>query len=278
MAGTAFLLDMREPKFLNQLIGLFLFFATAAIAGIVGNYADRNLSRLDFFFKWSIDFWAFLIILALCLLPTLGMLIHYYSAHKLASRLNEMDDRLIRLLPSLYLGERSFQEREDSIRRVVKDLQQEVLRIFNSFQQCGIAIYLPSNENYLVTWTHHSTPNEIDSTLSFYIGIDSSRNAPTGARGIAGETFLDGKTRVVHINEKGIPDNPSYIRSPSGRIGYRALICASITDGASGRRSVGVLCFYSPHTNAFDSTSVQKLVEGLARRFSSVLKALENPV
>lgn len=266
---------MREPRFLNQILASLAFIATAALAGIIGNRADRNLPELAPLFQWILSFRLFFIVLPACLIPMMLLLVHYYSAHKISSKLNQIDDRLIRLMPSLYLEEIIQAQRERSIERIVGDLQREVLSLFNSFHDSGVAIYLPAEDNpdYLVIWKHHSTPNEADSRLSFYIGYDGARNTPTGARGIAGETFLDGQTRVVHLDRNQVPDNAAYIGSPIGRVGYKSLICAAIIKETPEQRALGILCFYSRSRDTFDSQSTQRLVEGLARRFCAVLRA-----
>jgi hypothetical protein len=89
-------------------------------------------------------------------------------------------------------------------------------------------------------------------------------------RGIAGETFLDGETRIVHFKRDGTADNNSYHAFSKGIPDYRSLICAAISNDTE-RRSLGVLCLYSKSLKTFDGEGVKTLVESLAYRFAVVL-------
>ncbi|MEO0808931.1 MAG: hypothetical protein AAFY33_21760, partial [Cyanobacteria bacterium J06643_4] len=109
--------------------------------------------------------------------------------------------------------------------------------------------------------------NESSDSLRFYVGLKSSPQA----RGIAGETFVDGKTRVVHFQRDGIADSNIYIPSSKGAPSYRSIICVAIVSDEATQESLGVLTLHSGSISTFDDKSTRTLIEALALRFSAVI-------
>lgn len=250
------------------------FLLTAALAGVVGNRTDVFVVEiLPEFLSQKLTIsvgW-----LAFALIWLVGFPLYrsrkYQVALQNVSNLNKIGDKLARSIPSLYALPADREIAELSAQRFARSLFKDIVKD-SPFDTCGIAIYYPNRENtdYLNTWLSYSSPNETSSTLAFYIGSESGPDSPSNARGIAGTTFLDGQTRIVHFDKDERPDNRLYLASDNGRIGYRSLICSVISSGLEPK-SIGVLCLYGSSQSAFDSKSTSTIVESLAYRFSAVL-------
>ncbi|MEM9162248.1 MAG: GAF domain-containing protein, partial [Cyanobacteria bacterium P01_F01_bin.4] len=179
--------------------------------------------------------------------------------------INKLDESLIRLVPDIY---RDSEDIEKRLKRAAKKLFKDLVRL-KSFETCGVALYCPNQQgNYLITWERFSHPNETDETLTFFIGDETSKNAPTG-RGVAGTSYVDKKTIVVHIDSQGDADNNIYTPSPSGRVRYRSLICVP-TFGESDN-VLAILCLYSSRRGTFDKPGMKEVIRGIAGKFSTIL-------
>ena len=259
-------------RFRNLVIAALLFITSAATAGIIGNRANDHFGKLLPFLGQAvpITIGSSLLVLVLGSIPITVLVIKYYTALGILSDLNKLDDSLFRIFPKLYKAE-SPHEKEMMKKRAAKKLLNDFVKLEN-FKLCGIALYCPNEHgSYLITWLRFSTPNEMDDeSLAFYIGDESTTNSPTGGRGIAGTTFIDGETRVVHFDKHGDADNNIYIPSPSGRIGYHSLICAAIPGAGV---NLATLCLYSNRKDKFDSKNMKKMVQSIAERFAVVLDA-----
>lgn len=180
------------------------------------------------------------LIILTCVIPGLLFSLKYAAALDITSGINELDESLLRLLPNLYkdLEQPNIHEQ---LKKAAKKLFAALVKIKN-FSTCGVAIYLPNeNRNYLETWTRYSHPNETDESLTFFIGDEQRRDAPTGGRGVAGTSYVQRKAIVVHIYKDGDADKNIYIPSPGGKVRYRSLICVPIT-GRAENDILAILC------------------------------------
>ncbi|MEL7495262.1 MAG: hypothetical protein AAGJ95_15060, partial [Cyanobacteria bacterium J06554_11] len=254
-------------------IAFLAFLATAALTGVIGNRADAFLvNNLPALLSQEITLRAGWLATVAMLIAGLLLfaIIGYEAALRNASNLNRINDALARNISTLYIPDSSRPEAQKNAKRVTRDLFKTIVKK-RPFDTCGIAIYYPDpSGNYLRTWEWYSAPNENSESLGFYIGENSGRNAPIRARGIAGETFIDGETRIVHFQKDGTADNNLYMSFDRGTTSYRSLICVAILSDLD-QSSIGVLCLYSREAKTFDSSGVRTIIESIAYRFSFVL-------
>jgi len=89
------------------------------------------------------------------------------------------------------------------------------------------------------------------------------------AKGVAGEAFLKRKVVVAHVsvdNGHLKCDQASYVPSQDSILPFRgSLICVPVTSGESSSECLGVLCFDSYNTFAFDSPVVRDVLLLLAK-------------
>jgi hypothetical protein len=108
--------------------------------------------------------------------------------------------------------------------------------------------------------------------------IDSRKDSST--RGLAGEVFLTQRVIVAHIsNKKGIlrSDQASYIPSQHNEPPfYGSLIGMPVTTGEETGDCLGVLCFDSYHSTAFDTPIVRDILAIVAARIAEVLVSVMN--
>ncbi|MCG8368337.1 MAG: GAF domain-containing protein [Pseudanabaenales cyanobacterium] len=249
------------------LLTILGFSASAALAGIIGNRVDANLDKV-----WpllgqpmQISIGTGILIFLFCSIPALILSLRYAEALETTAGIIKLDESLLRLVPDIY---RYSEDIEERLKRTVKKLFKDLVKLKN-FEDCGVALYRPNQQgNFLVTWARYSNPNETDETLTFFIGDEISKNSPTG-RGVAGTSYVEKRTIVVHIDSKGYADNNIYTPSPSGRVGYRSLICVPVLGESDC--VLAVLCLYSSQTNTFDKSEMRKVIGGIAGKFSTIL-------
>lgn len=265
---------MSKSRLAGQIATLAAFAGTAAAAGVIGNRVDAHIdSVMPLLGKPTpLNTGTSVLVFFLCMVPSAWFIIRYSNALKTTSNIYAIDDLLLTSLHEIYQSSDAI----NASKRTANLLFQSLIKV-KAFDSCGIAIYRPQPDgNYLTTWQQYSTPNEgSSSSLSFFIGDGNSSSSPTSARGIAGTTYLDLSTRVVHIERRAtedVADDSLYLASPSGRVSYRSLICAAMIHR---NKAVGVLCLYSSIKDAFDKPEISKLVEGLAVRFTAVVLAEE---
>ncbi len=256
------------------------FLLTAALTGVIGNRTD------DFVVKVLPEFlsrpvttnvgWILFSVLWMVGLP-LVISVRYKAALRDVSNLNKIGDRLASNILSLYTPIPNRVTAEKNARKVVRTLFQDIIEKNGPFETCGIAIYRPNSaQDCLNAWIWYSTPNHASDSVAFYIGNDAGRNNPSSARGVAGTTFMDGKTRVVHFDRYGRADTNLYLPYSNGRTSYRSFISTAISSSVETQkgfasRRLGVLCLYSSGSETFDNEGIKTNVESLAYRFSLVL-------
>lgn len=262
---------------LTAVFGIALTFVLhAAIQGVIGNRADAWLPMLGTALSYDVtaSIGYLLLVVLLSLVLPVSLLIRYRAAFRTASSLNKIDDSLSRSIATLY-GNPTLEERGQIAKRVTERLFQSVRKV-HPFQTCGLAIYFPDDGgSYLTTWVLQGAPNESDPNLSFYIGDANSPNSPSGGRGVAGKTFLDGEMRAVHFTEDGrAEDSDIYFPTAYGKGSYRALICVAIPSGEPNK-NLGVLCLYSSRYRTFNGAAKGFLI-AISQRLSVVLEPLSS--
>jgi GAF domain len=254
----------------NQLSNILLGIGTAAIVGIIGNRADAAfLSALPILGNIiTIRLWTLPIIIVATYLPLCLTIHHYRKAHAFSTKINRLDERLMRLLPQL-----SSVSAEVITDRLIDD----VFACFDFLQECSIAVYKPSPSNPadLILWRDKGL--SVEHIRSFYIGDQRGHNFFVG---VQGTIFKTQKQEVVHIWKEGSrissDFNPSnnYPVDASGRLSYQAMVCSPIINESN--KTIGVLCLYSRSRVGFDSENTQKLVSSIAEKVSAILVAAQN--
>ncbi|MEO0455067.1 MAG: GAF domain-containing protein [Cyanobacteria bacterium P01_A01_bin.114] len=250
---------------ISMRIALLGFAASAALAGIIGNRVDANLDRLWPFLQrpFEISVGTGIFIFLLCVVPAVIVALRYAEALQTTAGINELDESLQRLVLDIY---RASDDVEERLERTIKKLLKDLVKI-KIFEDCGVALYYPKGD-YLVTWVRYSHPNETDDTLRFFIGDETSQNAPSG-RGVAGTSYVEKRAIVVHIDKKGDADNNIYTPSPSGHVRYRSLMCVPVF--GEWERVLAVLCLYSDQRNTFEKAGIKQVIGGIAGKFSTIL-------
>lgn len=269
----------RMPVSTQSAAKLVGFLLLAALTGIVGNRADAKflealplLSFLNYTIK--IKLWSLILLLLIIPSPALYILLKYQKALKRLSRLNQLDDRLLRLLVKLNNKANTV----DTNNGFLQDFLKDALVALDATDSCGISIYCrdPGDLNYLMRWKWYSYPSlPMTESLRFYLG-DSDQGDNSIRRGVMGTTFRDKEVRIVHLYVKKEgrweADNPDYIMSSECPPPYPALITMALTTNMhDDTPSLGVLCLYSTNVQAFDSPQVRALVKSLAQRLSIIM-------
>ena len=197
------------PSTIRRVLQVVGFLCVAAITGIIGNRADFTFQEALPLINQpvTIKLWAIVLLLLIIPSPAIYLLIRYQKALESLGNLSKLDDRLLRLLVKLRNGNRAA-----TIETLVEDFLVDILNALDASGSCGISIYRrdPEDSDYLIRWKSSSRPLEDDAGLKFFVGDSSSLDR----RGIAGKTFRDKETRLVHITFAGrkcVPDNPDYL-------------------------------------------------------------------
>jgi hypothetical protein len=241
-----------------------------AFGGIVGNRADYFFMKLIPLFNEPIPIplW-FAVILQLAIILACTVIVqHYRTAHQISAKLNSLDETLLLLLPKLYTAP----DADQALRLFFDEFLHQTLEFLQPLDGCGISIYSldPNDPDYLTTYCQCELPNEKPNKARFYVGQGTNTK-----RGVAGLTFLDQKSQIVHISRKNgkyHADHPEYIfleKNDRRRYSYMSLITVPIIGDRSD--SLGVLCLYSSSVTAFDSASVQEILIAIAHRLSAAM-------
>jgi hypothetical protein len=252
---------------------IFVFIASAATAGIIGNRAD-----FLFVLLWGLittgGLRAWVIILLLLLLISWILLVFKWRRNRSLSRgldtidnVVKLDDSLLRLITSLV----SAQDREGEMKRLLVELLRDATRAFVGDVHRASILLPDTSRDHLRVWAHYQMPEESVARLKFYIGQEVDRK-----RGVAGEVFLDGQLRVVHIKEDNghwKPDTESYRVFDAKRPypPYRSFVSVPIVVGEEAADCLGVVCFDSENLAVFDPPEIQYLLLKLGNRIAAGL-------
>ncbi|WP_414623859.1 GAF domain-containing protein [Calothrix sp. CCY 0018] len=263
----------RTPAWFNIVIKRKSFLATLlffAFEGIVANRADDFFVKLIPLFNRPIPIplWLAVILLLAIILPCTVIIQHYRTAHEISAKLNSLDETLLLLLPKLYTAS----DADQALRRFFDEFLYQTLEFLQPLDGCGISIYSldPNDPDYLIAYCQCESPNEKPSKARFYVGQGVNTK-----RGVAGFTFLDQKSQIVHISRKNgkfYADHPEYIfleKNDRRRYTYMSLITVPIIGDRND--SLGVLCLYSSSVTAFDSMSVREILIAIAHRLSAAM-------
>lgn len=293
-------------KIAGIISAVIIFVGGAVINGIIGNRADavfisvwsiiQTTIRLDPV-PWSITVIAFIF----CFFT--GR--HGIITHQALNRLNDvvnLDTTLLKLLPNLISV--SSNEREEALRRTLVDLLLEGTRTFAGDVHRASILLPDSTGEHLKIWAHAEMPQGTVDTIQFYIGSDSLKRKRE--QGVAGEAFLKQEIIVIHVkkittraakrqttasssrqqpgsntyNEKHkyTIDKTSYLEFSDNRPfpPYSSFVCVPIVGSTSSSTTasspcLGIVCFDSWNSIAFDSPAAQDLLQALGSRIASVL-------
>ena len=251
------------------------------VSGIIVNRADVLFENLLPFIDniIKIKIWFFVIILMFISIPSILTSVHYYRAHKVAIKLNQLDEELLSLVREFKKTYRSPNLRNNpdpdavnALKRLINLVLNRTVEVFYLFCECSVEVYLrePSNSQFLISWCRDTTSRFPHTFPKVFVG-----NSDQTKNGIVGHAFLTCNLKVVHILKKNgewVADNQEYIFINEQKIvrqfPYRTLIAVPIMNGSDCQ---GVLCLYSMDTKVFDTKSVQELVMSIAGRIGSVL-------
>jgi GAF domain len=276
----------------------FVFILTAAITGIIGNSANTL-----FVWLWGlltrINSWPWIITLVTMIIGfTLVLFFVWRSGgalrtemhkmnielHKVSSALDKMnmliglDDSLLRLLASWMRA----RDREGEMKLLLAELLRDATIAFDGEVHRAL-IFLPDAAGeHLRAWAHYQMPQESITRSIFYVG----KNGGDRKRGLAGETFLEGKIHVAHItheNEHWKCDRDCYIDFDKRRPfpPYRSLVAVPIigftpsSPAVSATTCLGVVCFDSHNPTIFDNPGAQALLQVFGRRIAAALLIYE---
>jgi hypothetical protein len=263
------------PK-ISTWFNIFLSFSATllvvAIQQIVGNRADELFKEfITPLFNGPIPIPLLLtvILLLAIILACVVIIQHYRTAHQISAKLNSLDETLLLLLPKLLY---TAPDADQALRLLFEDFLHQTLEFLQPLDGCGISIYSldPNDPDYLITYCQCELPNEKPNKARFYVGQGINTK-----RGVAGLTFLDQKSQIVHISRKNgkfHADHPEYIfleKNDRRRYSYMSLITVPIIGDRND--SLGVLCLYSSSVTAFDSVSVQTILIAIAGRLSAAM-------
>jgi len=271
---------MPDPT--RRVLQVIAFLCLAALTGIIGNRADAIVQEALPLINQTvkIKLWAFTLLLLITPSPAVYLLAKYKKALQSLGELSALDDRLLRLLVKMRRD-----NKPQASENLVEDFLVDILKALDASGSCGISIYRRDSRdpNCLTRWKSSSRPLEDSKDLKFFVG-DSSSSDQSKKRGIAGKTFRDKKTRVVHLTSKDgrcVSDDPDYlmIQKEPYIPPYQTLITIPITTNVNDdSESLGVLCLYSGNRSAFDSGQVKDLITSLAKRLSIMMLSMSLPV
>lgn len=267
---------MRDRKLLRRAATIIGAGVSAAAAGVIGNRVDANLDKILPILAgpYTLHGGVGILIILLCVTPGLVFSLTYAAALEISSGINKLDESLLRLLPNLYQN-LDQPDIRDQLEKAARNLFVKLSKI-KTFSNCGVAIYLPnSTRTYLATWSRYASPNETEDSLTFFIGDEQRKNAPTGSRGVAGTVYIECSPMIVHIDKDGNADNNVYVPSPGGNVRYRSLVCVPVT-GETESDVLGVLCLYSEEKSTFDGADMLEILSSIALRFTPILLLLRN--
>lgn len=257
----------------SRLRQAIIFVVTAASAGIIGNSIYDALPDIVAYLKepQPVSRWLFPPFFGTLAIVIPFLCIRYLDGREIAATLIGIDAWILRSIDSLYTTQ-NHNEVVAFTKTVCDRIFKKTLAV-KRFRKCGIAIYLPDEpKQNLLIWSSNGTPNEISPKLKF--NISDINGQAENDRGVAGKTYLDGETRIIHINNDGLSakDSPFYFQSPQGRVSYKSFICVAISKDIH-EENIGVLCIYSLYENTFDPKAAVELVAAIAQRLSSVIHA-----
>ena len=270
--------------------GVLLFFALAAISGVIENRSDAGFMRLwpslGRFATGSLNLavWKMALVFMLLLAAQSVFFLVFRAAvrKEFATRiatiqaaqdemdalgtailLVQMDDTLLRLLPRLA----SAPSRGEAMHLLLTEFLRDATGVFGGEVSRGMILHIEGD--HLVPWVGYQMPQETLERTRFRLTARGNK-----AQGVAKRTFQDGKLRVVRFSrEKGKwkPNNRDYVVFDHNRPhpAYRSFVTVAIVGDSTG--TLGVLCFDSMNKDAFDLPEIQRFLSSIARRIASAI-------
>jgi hypothetical protein len=129
------------------------------------------------------------------------------------------------------------------------------------------------NREYLLIWDWHGWFNENSKNqIKFYIGPSK----PGWQRGIAGDSYLNLKVLVAHVdieNNKWNANVDSYVSfEEAGSLpSHHSLICIPAITKQDSKDCLGIICFDSKIKETFDNSQTQEMLQFISRKVTDVL-------
>jgi transcriptional regulator with GAF, ATPase, and Fis domain len=266
MTGSALLLIFWE--FLRAI-------ARTAIQGIIGNRADAGV-----LWAWGLwdalgGWWTVTTVVLVVVSAVLGFWGGRWCADQITDEsaetmegLLDIDDSLLRLLPSVADPSSDTNRQRAALKRVITETLQDIAEAFGDHVSRSIVLLPRGDKPWLTAFAHYRMPAETLRSSRYYIGNDGKN--PDQVR-LAGAVFLEGNQTIVRFNRNGkqwFPDDHRWTRlNSTGAVpNYRAIAVIPIR---WGDERLGVLCLDSMNRDMFDSPDTQELLATLGTRVAA---------
>lgn len=189
----------------------------------------------------------------------------------MANRLTELDDSLLRLLPSIVSGP----DLHERVRRVLEEFLRDCAAIFGKDLQRAILL-TPSGDE-LVPLAGFEMSERTMQTRRFYVGSEDSSKVI----GTAGRAYHERRLRVVNLrrtNGRWVADDSDYAVFDHDRP-HPPYVTFAAVPLLWGNECLGVICFDSNTPRIFEAQRTQDLLYALGRRAAATImlyKRLKN--
>jgi hypothetical protein len=192
----------------------------------------------------------------------------FSRASAIATKLINMDDSLLRLIPGLVGAKNPGVQ--DAVHKVLQEYLQDACQLFEENVSRATIFTVDSSEDYLKPWVTYQMPRESIERTKFYIGSEDGR-----IRGIAGKAYKTKSVLIVRMLQDGsgqwIPSDHDYQNFEPRRPRPPYLSFVAVPILGLSHDCLGILCFDSPSSTAFDSPELEGLWLALGNRIASVM-------
>ncbi len=259
-----------SPEYLfSALLGVII----GVIANILYSWLVSSSSQVTKFVTANLIPWIIVGMLSLILFVIIFV---WRSDAGRRDRWLALDDSMLRLLPSLI----SANDLHSGLHKLVGKLLRTAYESFPFDIRRGVLLLPDENKEYLRIWEQVGWKDEENKgRVNFYIGQKESLQKSQG--GLAGKVFSTRETLVTSFKTKKDLDKAvgnGYIifdhdkKEQGGNYPpYKSLISVPILARKDGIVCLGVVCFDSKESKAFDSQEIKEKLEILARHIGAAL-------
>jgi hypothetical protein len=200
----------------------------------------------------------------------------FNTALNVANRLIASDETLLQLLPGIITD----RGRDASAKRVLQGYLRDSQRIFEESVSRATVLRPDSHSaatssEHLRPWVSYQMPEDSLRHRKFYIGHDSTK-----PRGVAGKAFATQRVQIVHISHDASghwrADDPDYQVFDTMRPFPPYQSFAAVPILGAVHECLGVVCFDSPSSTAFDFEGATDLLLALGNRIAAVIRIHED--
>ncbi len=188
---------------------------------------------------------------------------------KISNQIITINDKVVEHLPSLFRP--TGDNRSLAISKLINAVLADISDLLKLDGLRG-SVLVPNGKSDYLTYlgSYHINPDDLIEERFHITGN------PDDIRGLPGWTFVTGnveKATLTHSIDKSIClDNSHYaFHSRKPKVSYSSIISLPIKAPGSGSSCVGVLCFDSTNTNAFNSDDTQDVLAKFSLRLYSAL-------